>query len=182
MRRLALLVAASAALTVSGSAQSKQPPTPAEYGQFETLAPQPRGGLSPDGRWLAYAVNRSSRNNELRILQLADGTTKTAAFGAQPAFSSDSKWVGYAIGYSEAQEEKLRQQKKPIHRMPGLLNLSSGETATFDAIDSFAFSPTGTHVAMRRYPPERPAGGGSPAGGPAPAADDAPPAGATLIV
>src|SRR5262245_25520167 len=178
MRRILLPALVVVSALASVTAQSKLAPTPAEYGQFETIAPQARGGLSPDGRWLAYGINRSSRDNELRITQIADGTTKTAAFGTQPAFSSDSKWAAYAIGYSEAQEGKLRQQKNPVQRKLGLLTLASGETSTIDAIESFAFAPTGTHLAMRRYPPERPAA----AAGSAPAASDDTPAGATLIV
>jgi hypothetical protein len=69
--------------------------------------------LSPDGKWLAYGLNRSNRNNELRIAGVAGGEPKVAAFGAQPVFSSDSRWAAYSIGYSEAQEEKLRKEKKP---------------------------------------------------------------------
>src|SRR5215210_7883817 len=59
---------------VSASAQSKLPPTPAEWGEFEQLAVQPRGGLSPDGTWLVYGINRSNRNNELRIRNIATGS------------------------------------------------------------------------------------------------------------
>lgn len=177
MRRTAMAAGILATLSLSAGAQSKLPPAPADYGQFETLQAQPRG-FSPDGRWLAYGVNRSNRNNELRITSIADGTTRTAAFGAQPAFSADSAWVAYAIGNSEAQDEKLRQQKKPIQRRLGLLNLASGETTVVEAIESFAFDASGKHLAMRRYPPERK----DPP--PPPAASEDPPvaAGATLIV
>jgi dipeptidyl aminopeptidase/acylaminoacyl peptidase len=178
MRRILLPALVLVSALASVTAQSKLPPTPAEYGQFETIALQARGGLSPDGRWIVYGINRSSRDNELRIAPVGGGgATKTVAFGAQPAFSSDSKWAAYAIGYSEAQQDKLRQQKKPVQNKVGLLNLASGEASTLDAVESFAFSPTGTHIAMRRYPPERPAA----AAGAAPASEDAP-AGATLIV
>jgi len=137
-----------------------------------------RGGLSPDGKWLAYGINRSNRNNELRIVNVADGTTKVAAFGAQPVFSSDSRWVAYTIGYSEAQTEKLRKDKKPVQRKIGLSNLATGELSVVDAVESFAFNPAGTYLAMRRYAPEKP--GGSDASASA-EAEDAPP-GATLIV
>jgi hypothetical protein len=34
----------------------------------------PGGGFSPDGHWLSYGINRSNRNNELRIMNLAAGT------------------------------------------------------------------------------------------------------------
>ena len=74
-------------LVAAAAAQTKPRLTPAEYGQWETLGAT---SLSPDGRWLAYALNRSNRNNELRIVSVAGGEPKVAAFGAQPAFSSDS--------------------------------------------------------------------------------------------
>jgi len=109
--RRAFAVLITCAVTTVIGAQSKLPVSPADYGKFETLAVQPRAGLSPDGRWLAYGINRSNRENELRIVAVAGGSPKTIAFASQPAFSADSKWVAYGIGYAEAQEEKLRQQR-----------------------------------------------------------------------
>lgn len=139
-------------LAVIGIAQTKPRLTPADYGQWETMG---LTTLSPDGKWLAYGLNRSSRNNELRVVSVAGGEPKVAAFGAQPVFSSDSRWVAYSIGYSEAQEEKLRKDKKPIQRKLGLLNLASGEQIVIDGIESFSFSGHGAYLAMRRYAPER---------------------------
>ena len=158
-------------------AQSKQPPAAADYGQWETLVAQPRGGLSPDGQWVAYGVNRSNRNNELRVTRVADGLTRTAALGSQPVFSADSKWLGCAIGFSEAVEEKLRKQKKPIQRKLGILELSGGEVTTIESVEAFAFDSSGRHLAFRRYPLE-------PKDPPDPAATDdgAPAPGSTLVV
>jgi len=159
--------------------QSKQPVPPADYGKWESLGPGGAyGGLSPDGKWLAYAINRSSFNNELRVTNIADGTTKTTAFGTQPSFSSDSHWLAYSIGYSEAQQEKMRKDKKPIQNKMGLLNLSSGEQSVVEGIESFSFSPTGLYLAMRRYPPEKK---DTPDPAASAEADDAP-QGATLIL
>jgi dienelactone hydrolase len=191
MRRIAMTALLGfVALTITLAAQTKPPATFADYGQWETLAPAgSRGGFSPDGRWLAYAINRSNRNNELRMMKLADATTKVAAFGTQPAFSSDSKWIAYSIGQSEAEQEKLRSEQKPVQNKLGLLNLATGETLTFDAIESFAFSPDGTYLALRPYGPERPSGAAAPAGGggrggrgsgPSTESEDTP--GTTLIV
>src|SRR5215470_9272314 len=161
-------------LAVAGLAQTKPRLTPADYGKWETLGAT---SLSPDGKWLAYGVNRSNRNNELRIVSVGGGEPKVAAFGAQPVFSSDLRWVAYGIGYSETQEEKLKKEKKPIHRKLGLLNLATGEQTTVDGVESFAFSANGAYLAMRRYAPEpkdKP---------PAEAAGEMDaPAGATLIV
>ncbi|HET7218015.1 MAG TPA: prolyl oligopeptidase family serine peptidase, partial [Vicinamibacterales bacterium] len=135
-------------------------------------------GLSPDGRWIAYGINRSNRDNELRVASVADGTVKTVAFASQPVYSADSRWVAYAIGYSEAQEEKLRQQKKPVQRKAGILNLATGEMSTVDAVESFAFDASGTHLALKRYAPERK---DAPDAG-ANANSDEPPASSSLIV
>jgi dienelactone hydrolase len=144
------------ATAISLYGQSKPPVPPSDYGQWESLATfREYGGLSPDGKWLAYAINRSNRNNELRVTNLADGATKTIAFGAQPAFSSDSRWVAYAIGISEAQEEKLKKDKKPVPKKIGILNLTTGDLSAVDGIESFAFSPDGGWLAMRRTPPEK---------------------------
>ncbi|HEX7485373.1 MAG TPA: hypothetical protein VF332_04425, partial [Vicinamibacterales bacterium] len=162
MKRLAtVLLPALVGLTIGLAAQTKSPATFADFGKWETLAPAgTRGGLSPDGRWVACAINRSNRDNELVITNLADATKKVAAFGTQPVFSSDSKWVAYGIGQSEAEQEKLRSEQKPVQNRMGLLNLAKGETTTIDAIESFAFSPDGGYLAIRPYGSEPAAGGG----------------------
>ncbi|HMC75759.1 MAG TPA: hypothetical protein VKH34_01460, partial [Vicinamibacterales bacterium] len=85
----------------AGQAGALPAPSPADFGQWERLtAAGERGGLSPDGRWLAYAITRTSGDNDLRVTSVADGTTKTIAFGAQPVFSSDSRWAAVSVGYS----------------------------------------------------------------------------------
>ena len=156
MRRATIAVSLILASVVSTHAQSKPPVPPSDYAQWESLATfREYGGLSPDGKWLAYGINRSNRNNELRITNIADGTTKTVPFGAQPAFSSDSHWVAYSIGISESQEEKLKKDKKPVPKKIGLLNLTTGDLSTVDGIESFAFSPDGAWLAMRHTPPEK---------------------------
>ena len=156
MRHRIVTLSLILASAISLHAQSKPPVPPSDYGQWESLQTfRDYGGLSPDGKWLAYGINRSNRNNELRVTNIADGTTKTIAFGAQPAFSSDSHWVAYSIGISESQEEKLKKDKKPVPKKIGLLNLTTGELSTVDGIESFAFSPDGAWLAMRHAPPEK---------------------------
>jgi dienelactone hydrolase len=152
------------------SAQTKLlPPTPADYGQWETLVEGggggrgggvATGGLSSDGKWLAYGINRSNGNNELRVTNIAAGTTKTTAFGSQQAYSSDSRWLAFSIGYSETQADRMRKDNKPVENKLGLLNLASGDEIVIDSIQSFSFSPEGNWLAMRHYPPEAATGGG----------------------
>jgi len=145
-----------------------QPPLPADFGQWERLVTAAdHGGLSPDGRWLAYGINRTNGENEMRVASIADGVTKTIAFGAQQAFSSDSKWLAASVGVSEADQEKLRKARKPLHRKLALMNLSTAELTTIDGIESFGFSPDGHQLLMRRYAPERPGRGDGEASAPA---------------
>src|SRR5688500_1571200 len=163
--RLALGCVVAATVCVGGTfptAQSRSPVPPGDYTQWETLAVQPRatstGPLSPDGQWLVYGITRSNRSNELRIVNVATGKSTTAAFGEQPVFSADSKWVAYAIGVSEAEEEKLQKDRRSVRRKLGLLNLASGEITVVENIEAFAFSADGAHLAMRVYAPEPPRG------------------------
>jgi dipeptidyl aminopeptidase/acylaminoacyl peptidase len=136
-------------------AQTKTPPAPADYGQWEALVPSRASGLSPDGKWLAYGITRANGQNELRVAMVADASTKAYPFATQPAFSADSHWLAYSIGYSESQQEKMRKEKKPVHNQLGLTNLLTGEQVVVDNIQSFAFSPSGTWLAMRGYGPEK---------------------------
>ncbi|HMA52966.1 MAG TPA: S9 family peptidase, partial [Acidobacteriota bacterium] len=146
-RTTAAMLGVLLVLSVLAAAQAKKPATFADFGRWESLArPGAYGGLSPDGRWLAYGINRSDRNNELRILKLADGTVKVAAFGGQPVFSPDSKWVAYSIGMSDADQEKLRKDKKPIRNKLGLVDLGSGAATVVDDVESFAFSRDGAFL------------------------------------
>ena len=146
-------------LAVHPGAQTKPPATFDDYGRWESLtAAGSYGGLSPDGRWLVYGINRSNGDNELRLVKLADKTETVAEFGMRPVFSSDSKWIGYLIGQSETEREKLRKAKKPVQNKLGLRNLATGETLTLDGIESFTFSSDGAFLAMQRYRPQAPAG------------------------
>src|SRR5215468_7583491 len=84
-------------------AQSSKPSVaPADFGKWETLSPPV---LSPDGKWLGAAVRRNNGTSELRVHPIAGGTPKIALSGSEPAFSPDSRWVAYVIGYSEAEED-----------------------------------------------------------------------------
>src|SRR5579871_1521189 len=143
MRRITFTLLVILAVSLLAQNTAKQPPTPADYGQWETLVlpgggggrggfggAENTGGLSPDGKWLAYGINRSNGNNELRIENISSGTTKTAAFGTQAAFSSDSKWVAFSLGYSETQQDRLRRDRKPVQNKVGVMNLASGEQTT----------------------------------------------------
>jgi hypothetical protein len=197
----ALVVFAVAAISAQTQAPTKPAVTRSDYGQWESISTGPRGGFSPDGMWLAYSVSRSDRTAELRLVKLADKSVKTVVNGGAATYTPDSHWAATSIGYNEAEQEKMRADRKPIQNKLGLLNLASGELTTIEGVQTFAFSGDGRFIAMRRYAPvaETGAGGGAGAGGTAPgpgrggrgtgAADgtggadaETPAVGATLIV
>lgn len=160
--RRAVFAAAISSLTlvIGGPpphAQAVRPPTPAEFGKWESLAPQART-LSPDGAWLAYGIARSNRENELRIVNVSTADTVVAAFGDQPVFSADSRWLAYGVAISETEEARLRKAKKPLHRSLGLRDLRTGAVVTLPGVEAFAFSASGAYLAIKRYAPEPPAG------------------------
>jgi dipeptidyl aminopeptidase/acylaminoacyl peptidase len=172
MRRSVIVVASVLAFVsawaVAPTAQTKPTITAAEYDQFERLtAGAPRGGLSPDGRWLAYGISRVGGNNELRIVPASGGAgaePRVVAFGTQAAFNATSAWLAYAIGQSEAEQERLRTARQPVQRKLGLLNLATMTETIFEGVESFAFDRTGQSLAMKRYAPVAAGGAAAPAG------------------
>src|SRR5260370_27056991 len=134
MTRIASLLMIAAAL---GSAQPKPAITPADYGKWETMGQTP---LSPDGKWLAAVIRRTNGTSELRIHPAAGGKSYVAQYGNDPAFSANSRWAAYAIGYTEAEEDKLKKAKKPVQLKLGMMDLTTGAAVTIDDVASFAYS------------------------------------------
>lgn len=158
-------------LTVRSAAQSKPTLKPADYDQFESVSVAAgRGGLSPDGRWFAYAISKVGGDGDLRIAPVGGAAQpKIVPFGAGAAFAPNSKWIAYSIGQSEAEQERLTTARQPIQRKLGILNLTNNTESIVEGIESFAFDRTGQSIAMKRYPPPPPdtsaAAASAPAGG-----------------
>ena len=129
---------------------AKRPVRPEDYGQWESLGFG--SSLSPDGRWLAYAVARVDGDGELRLRMLATEATETITHGQAARFSKDGKWLAYSIGVSEAEREKAEKTKEAPKTKLGLRNLVSGEAATIDQLTGPMFSDDGKFLAMRGRP------------------------------
>ncbi|MCZ6834143.1 MAG: prolyl oligopeptidase family serine peptidase [Planctomycetota bacterium] len=133
--------------------------TPADYGQWESLAGN--GILTPDGRWLAYGLRRVNRERELRVRQLDGETEHAFAQGANPIFSQDGAWLAWTISLTEEEQERLTEQEKPVRQSAGLLDLESGEERTFDDVQRHAFDETGRFLVLLGYAPDEPKGKGA---------------------
>jgi dipeptidyl aminopeptidase/acylaminoacyl peptidase len=168
-----LFLAASFAL--ASYPQTKPTLKPADYGKFETLG---QSALSPDGKWVAYEIRRTNRDDELRVTGAAGGKTQALAFCSAAVFSADSRWLACEATVSEADQEKLKKAKKPLQNKMNVLELASGAVTTVDDVQSLAFSGEGAWRAFRRYAPARePAGGRGAAD-----SEHSDPAGTTLTV
>jgi dipeptidyl aminopeptidase/acylaminoacyl peptidase len=145
------LAAQGAPRSAQLAAEPLEPVAPDDYGQFEWPG---AGMLSPDGQWLAYAVNRVNEQNELRVRRVARDTTVTIPYGGSPMFSGDSRWFAYSIGVSAAERERLAEAKTPIRNRAAVLDLRTGAATELGEVETFEFSPDGAWLALRGYAPE----------------------------
>ena len=146
---LVCFVACCAAFGALCTAQEKRPLQAEHYGQWESL--RGSGTLSPDGQWLAYSVSRSNGKNELRLKGIAKDAPEVFAMGTAARFTDDSRFLGYMIGVSEDEREKLTKAKKPVHNTFALRELATDKTVEIAGVSSFRFSENGEYVALHRY-------------------------------
>jgi dipeptidyl aminopeptidase/acylaminoacyl peptidase len=141
--------------------------TPADYGKWESLSGI---SLSDDGRWLAVSVTRVDGTAEVDIHEVTPAgqagakpgeplpPSFVAKEGRAPAFSSDNRWLAYRIGVSEAERERLQEEKKPVHDGVGLLRLDAAsgklEPVVIQDVTRWAFAPAAPFIAIQRYLPD----------------------------
>ncbi len=149
--RLPLLLVIGAGWASDALAQRAPTLTADDYGQWETPG---QAVLSPDGKWLAVAIDRVDGQDELRVHRTDSDSVVVIPFGAGPEFSEDGAWLAWTVGVSPDERDALRERGDPVRNDVGLLNLRTGERETVEDVSSFSFSGDGHHVALRRYPPE----------------------------
>ena len=150
-RSLSAFTVLSALFACSLVAQSKPLVTPKDYGKWETLG---AARFSPNGAWLAYGIARVNEENDLRIRGGARDTTIIAAYGTQPAYSADSRWVGYLVTVAPKERDRLVKDKKPVHTSFAARNLTTGDTMSVSDVSAFTFSADGKFVALTKYAAE----------------------------
>lgn len=108
--------------------------------------------LSNDGKWLIYSVRKNSRETEIRLHNLINNKVTAFKEGSGYKFSEDNKWLGFMVSPDFKTLEKLREEKKPVVRKFGLVNLTTDETIYIDNVDSFDFSGDGRFLAIKKSP------------------------------
>ena len=148
-RFAALLLSTGFALPLMG--QGKPTLTPQDYGRWESLT---ASRLAPNGRWLAYGVNRVNEENELRLRGGPRDTTLVIPYGVQPQFAATSQWVAYLVGVAPKERDRLVKDKKPVRTAFGARNLATGDSISMADASGFAFSADGQFLSVTKYPAE----------------------------
>ncbi len=113
------------------------------------------GVISNDGKWLIYSVSNNDRKSEGRLHNLTNDKVKTMEEAGVFRFSNDNKWLGFMVAPDRKTQDKLREEKKPIVRKFGLLNLATDETVYINDADYFDFSGDGKFVVIKKPIPEK---------------------------
>jgi dipeptidyl aminopeptidase/acylaminoacyl peptidase len=104
--------------------------------------------ISPDGRWVAYAVRETNWTDntyetevwlaDTRVAGSGRQLTNAAKSSTQPAFSADGKWIAFISDRSDTRQ---------LYR----LSLDGGEaealTSGTEGVTAFAWAPDGTRIA-----------------------------------
>ncbi len=120
-----------------------------DYQQWQSLgSPQ----ISEEGGWIGYQVSLTSGDDTLHIQSFDGEEAYQFPMGTSLAFSEDDQWAAFRIGFTEKEEEKMREDKKPIQYSVKLLNLGTGTLETFSDIRSFTFSDDSQYLVLEGYP------------------------------
>ena len=174
---LAAQVTQSAGGTSAAAAdpKTKRPLTIADYSRWRTIE---GAQLSGDGRWVAYGLRFANvvtpdAKPELHIRNLDTNQEIVVKDGSSATFSSDSRWVVYQIeppppprnarrvagADSTADSTRARDTTATPKRRAELRELATGRTQSWEDIQSATFSPTASHLLLRRRPPTGSRGG-----------------------
>jgi dipeptidyl aminopeptidase/acylaminoacyl peptidase len=123
---------------------AKRPLQIADYARWRSIDGE---ALSPDGRWVAWSYGRERGDDTLHVRAVAEDGVHTVPFATRPTFSDDGRWVAYRLGVSFA-EAAAGEGDAP--RRAGLLELATGETWTWESVEAFGFSPTGSHFWVKK--------------------------------
>ena len=136
--------------------------------------------LSNDGQWFGYRLAPQEGDAEIVVKAVRADKTMRFPIGEVPAggggggrggaaggatsalaFSDDGKWAAFTTYPTRAAALRLKRQRRPIQSTVTVVNLASGEKKEYPKIRRFAFSgESAGWIALQRYGPDAPGGGG----------------------
>ena len=173
--RLALSIAAAVAILAAPvhAQQTAASPTPqgsartdpgdkkilglADIGRWNRIA---NAALTADGNWMTYVVTPNEGDGALHVRQLDGTKTYTITRGSEPAFSDDSRYIGYFVnppnsraggrggrGGGRGQGSGASASAEP--RRFELLELATGDKFPVPQASTFKFSKGSQYLAVR---------------------------------
>jgi dipeptidyl aminopeptidase/acylaminoacyl peptidase len=176
-----------------GADRVKRAMTIDDYSRWRTIE---GAQISGDGKWVAYVlrntnVPQADSKPVLYIRRLENNQDVTIADATNPTFSPDSKWITYQVEPPPPRAGRGRGAGTPTDssaatdttggrgragatpppaRRTELRELATGSVQSWQDVASSTFSPTSSHLLLRRRPAgPTPGAGAAGAGAPAPA-------------
>lgn len=147
MKRIALLPAFLIVVSFV-SAQEKRTLKPSDYGQWESISSR---AISNDGHWFAYSIAVVDGDGYVTVRNVDKADQWMTLFATNPAFSDDSKWVAYTVGYSKREIDRAKEDKKELRNKMGLRSMETGEELVLDDVQSFRFLKGSRFLVAQRY-------------------------------
>ncbi|MFW6085510.1 MAG: TolB family protein, partial [Gemmatimonadota bacterium] len=154
LRTLAVAFALAHAATIV-------PPTPAlaqtpagqplDHDVYEIWMDVEDETISPDGRWVAYALEPEDEGDAtLHVRNVDSGEEHTEARGLDPEFDDGSDFVVFRIEPMRDSVRQARLDDVPGDRMPrdslGILDLATGDVVRIERVESFELPEEGEGV------------------------------------
>lgn len=124
---------------------------PDDYAQWQNLS---RTVISPDGEWIAYTVTLVEGDDTLFVKNPNTDKLYKHALASNQAFSKNSEWLAFRIGYSEKKLDQMREKKETVKYKMGLLNLKTGDKEIIKDVSRFSFPENGDFLVMQKYKPK----------------------------
>ncbi len=106
--------------------------------------------ISPDGRWVAWALGGERSDDTLHVLNLESRAEHVVARASEPQFSDDDAWVAYFVSPAFRDAEEARAADDPVIRNAELLNLATGEKLSWDDASAFGFAKGSGHLYVKK--------------------------------
>ncbi|MFD2036937.1 prolyl oligopeptidase family serine peptidase [Belliella marina] len=110
--------------------------------------------ISPDGKWIAYAMLPVEGDGELIIQKTGDITSKKSySIGStntpNAVFSENSQWIAFKEYPKEKEKKANEKGGKPLPEKVILIELDTEKKTTFEKVSSFSFNgESSTHLAL----------------------------------
>ena len=139
VRAMAIALVLCVVPLAASAQQAKKPITHDVYDSWKTIQGTK---LSPDGTWLAYALQPQDGDGELVVRNLRTSAEIRSPRGRDPIVITDNHFVVFAIAPLKREVDQARKAKKKPEEMPksgvGFINLSTGQVTTVaEHVNSF---------------------------------------------